>query len=348
MKKAKIIVTLLSVFLLLMGIQGLWAAGTQETGAEEVYEIRIGHANIPADNSALHVTGMVFEELVEKYSNGRIQAEIYPSGQLGSDAEMADLVVSGAQEVLVTSLNLITQYAPRFQAFILPYMFEDNQKFRKARAALWDEFNDYLVERANMRLITLWDSGYRHVMSTKPVYTLDDLKKLKFRVPPSPVMIEMVKSWGVSPTPVEWSEVFNALQLGVIDAIEVDDSVLISARMNEVIKYITNDDHILQVSVAVMSQDFYEKLPPDLQEAVDRAAKDSIPRVDARSAGILEEAVEVSKKEQGVQFLGRPKDYPVWAEKARTSWNKFYKDIGGGDEALGKEIVAKIFAAAEK
>jgi tripartite ATP-independent transporter DctP family solute receptor len=286
--------------------------------------------------------------LVEKYSNGRIQAEIYPSGQLGSDAEMADLVVSGAQEVLVTSLNLITQYAPRFQAFILPYMFEDNQKFRKARAALWDEFNDYLVERANMRLITLWDSGYRHVMSTKPVYTLDDLKKLRFRVPPSPVMIEMVKSWGVSPTPVEWSEVFNALQLGVIDAIEVDDSVLISARMNEVIKYITNDDHILQVSVAVMSQDFYEKLPPDLQEAVDRAAKDSIPRVDARSSGILEEAVEISKKEQGVQFLGRPKDYPVWAEKARTSWNKFYKDIGGGDEALGKEIVAKIFAAAEK
>jgi TRAP-type C4-dicarboxylate transport system substrate-binding protein len=227
-------------------------------------------------------------------------------------------------------------------------MFEDNQKFRKARAALWDEFNAYLVERANMRLITLWDSGYRHVMSTKPVYTLDDLKKLKFRVPPSPVMIEMVKSWGVSPTPVEWSEVFNALQLGVIDAIEVDDSVLISARMNEVIKYITNDDHILQVSVAVMSQDFYNKLPPDLQQAVDRAAKDSIPRVDARSSGILEEAVEISKKEHGVQFLGRPKDYPVWAEKARTSWAKFYKDIGSGDEALGKEIVARIFAAAEK
>jgi TRAP-type C4-dicarboxylate transport system substrate-binding protein len=311
MKKTKITVVLLSVLLLLMGVQGLWAAATQESGADKVYEIKIGHANIPADNSALHVTGMVFEELVEEYSGGRIQAEIYPSGQLGSDAEMADLVVSGAQEVLVTSLNLITQYAPRFRAFLLPYMFENNENFRKARAALWDEFNDYLIERANMRLITLWDSGYRHVMSNKPVYTLEDLKKLKFRVPPSPVMIEMVKSWGVSPTPVEWSEVFNAL------------------------------------SVAVMSQDFYEKLPPDLQEAVDRAAKDSIPRVDARSAGILEEAVEVSKKEQGVQFLGRPKDYEVWAEKARTSWNKFYGDIGGGDEALGKEIVAKIFAAAE-
>jgi len=186
MKKAKIIVTLLSVLLLLIGVQGLWAAGTQETGAEKVYEIKIGHANIPADNSALHVTGMVFEELVEEYSGGRIQAEIYPSGQLGSDAEMADLVVSGAQEDLVTSLNLITQYAPRFRAFLLPYMFENNENFRKARTALWDEFNDYLIERANMRLITLWDSGYRHVMSTKPVYTLDDLKKLKqIRMPES-------------------------------------------------------------------------------------------------------------------------------------------------------------------
>jgi C4-dicarboxylate-binding protein DctP len=112
MKKAKALVSLLAVLLLLVGVQGLWASGSQTPASEEVYQIKIGHANIPADNSALHVTGMVFKELVEQYSNGRIKAEIYPSGQLGSDAEMADLVVSGAQEVLVTSLNLITQYAP--------------------------------------------------------------------------------------------------------------------------------------------------------------------------------------------------------------------------------------------
>jgi tripartite ATP-independent transporter DctP family solute receptor len=345
MGKAKTMLTLFVVLFLLLGFQSLWAGG-QTAAKEETFNMRIGHANMAADNSALHVTAMVFEGLIEDYSNGRIQAEIYPNAQLGSDAEMADLVVSGALDCFVTSINLVTNYAPRLRALILPYMFENNENFRKARKTMWNEFNDYTVGRANMRLITMWDSGYRHVMSRKPVYELADLKKLKFRVPPSPVMVEMVKSWGISPTPVEWSELFNAMQLGVVDAFECDDSVLLSARMNEVVKYITNDDHILQVSVLVMSEETYKKLPDDLKKVVDRASADSIPEVDSRSAAILQEAVDISEKDHGVEFLGRPKDYDQWAEKARGTWPLFYEDIGEGDAEAGKQFIDKVFAAA--
>jgi len=318
-----------------------------EGKAAPVVTLRIGHANAPADDSALHVTAIVFKEMVEKHSNGRIQCQIFPSGQLGKDSEMADNTVSGAQDVDVTSLNLITQYAPRLNAFLLPYMFEDNMKFRKARDALWDDINDYLVKRAKLRLIALWDSGYRHVMSIKPVYQLSDLQKLKFRVPPNPVQVKMVQAWGVTPTSIEWAEVFNALQLGVIDAMEVDDSVLISAKMNEVVKYITENDHMLQVSVAIMSEITYQKLPEDLKVAIDNAIRDTKPIVDSRSAWILEKAKKESEA-KGVQFLGRPKDYSVWAEKARSIWPNFYNLIGEGDVELGKKTVEGIFAAASK
>ena len=344
MGKAKTVLVLFSVLMLLLGFQSLWAGG--QPVSEETFNFRIGHSNMAADNSALHVTAMVFEELVEEYSDGRIQAEIYPNAQLGNDSEMADLVVSGALDGFVTSINLVTNYAPRFRALILPYMFENNTNFRKARDTMWNEFNEYCVKRSNMRLITMWDSGYRHVMSRKPVNQLSDLKKLKFRVPPSPIMVEMVKSWDISPTPVEWSELFNAMQLGVVDAFECDNSVLISARMNEVVKYITNNDHILQVSVLMMSEQTYQKLPDDLKAAVDKASKDSMPRVDARSSEILQEAIDVSMKEHGVEFLGRPGDYDQWAEKARGSWSLHYKDIGEGDAAVGKQFVEKVFAAA--
>lgn len=324
----------------------VFAGGSKEAPAKDaVVKMRIGHANAPADNSALHVTAMIFKEALEKNSNNRIQAQIFPSAQLGKDSEMADNTVSGAQDAFVTSLNLITNYAPRLNAFILPYMFEDNMKFRKARDTLWNDINDYLVKRSNMRLVALWDSGYRHVMSTRPVNELADLQKMKFRVPPSPVMIKMVESWGIKPTPVEWSELFNAMQLGVVDAFEVDNSVLISARMNEVVKYITDNDHILQVSCAVMSEAAYQKLPADLKAAVDKAIIETKPKVDERSAGILEEAKRVSTK---VTFLGRPKDYAVWAQKARTIWPEFYKIIGEGDVELGKQTVENIFAAAGK
>lgn len=341
----------LSLVLVLALTFSVWAGGEQEgqegePAEEETYSIRIGHANKAADDSALHVAAMKFKEHVEELSDGRITAEIYPSAQLGNDQEMADMTVSGALEGFVTSLNLITQYAPRMRAFILPYMFQNNENFRQARDELWDETNDYLTERSNMRLAVWWDSGYRHVMSTEPVRTLEDLQELKFRVPPSPVMVEMVKSWGISPTSVEWSELFNAMQLGTVDAFEVDNSVLISARMNEVVDYITNNDHILQVSLMVLSEDFYQSLPSDLQEAVDEAIEAAKPEVDARSGEILEKAVQVSEEEEGVEFLGRPDDYEEWVERARTIWPGFYEDIGEGDREVGKEVVERIFNAA--
>lgn len=338
------LVVIASLLCALLAVPGLFASGAGEEA--ETFEWRIGHANAPLENSALHVTATKFEELVEEYSEGRIQVEVYPSAQLGNDKEMADLTVSGAIDGFVTSLNLITQYAPRMDAFILPYMFERSENFRRAARALWDETNEYLIEKANMRMFTIWDSGFRHVMSTKPVYTLDDLRQLKFRVPPSPVMIAMVESWDVSPTPVEWSELFNAVQLGVVDAFEVDDSVLISARMNEVVKYITEDDHILQVSVGVMSEESYQKLPDDLKEAVDRASMETMQHAMDTAGKILEEARQVSIDEHGLQILGRPDDYQDWVDRARTIWPEFYERIGEGDPALGEQVVDRIFEAA--
>ena len=323
-----------------------FAAASSEEGAEETIEWRIGHANAPLENSALHVTATKFEELVEKYSDGRIQIEVYPSGQLGNDKEMADLTVSGAIDGFVTSLNLVTQYAPRMDAFILPYMFEESANFRSAAFGMWEENNEYLVERSNMRFFTLWDSGFRHVMSAVPIRNLGDLRKVKFRVPPSPVMIAMVESWGVSPTPVEWSELFNAMQLGVVDAFEVDDSVLISARMNEVVKYITNDDHILQVSCGVLSEDSYAALPADLKAAVDKASMETMQYAMDNAASILQEAVQVSIDEHGLQILGRPADYAEWSRLARTIWPEFYGRIGEGDAAAGEAFVEKLFEAA--
>jgi TRAP-type C4-dicarboxylate transport system substrate-binding protein len=118
--------------------------------------------------------------------------------------------------------------------------------------------------------------------------------------------------------------------------------------MKEVVKFITDDDHILQVSVAVLSEEAYQKLPDDLKKAVDKAIADTKPRVDARSAGILKEARDISIKENGVQFLGRPTDYDVWAQKARTIWPDFYKDVGENDTELGKQIIDKVFKAASE
>jgi TRAP-type transport system periplasmic protein len=337
----------LRIAFLLVVLLGVTAVAVAAPAAEqETFTWKIGHANAPLENSALHVTATKFQELVEKYSDGRIKIEVYPSAQLGNDREMADLTVSGSIDGFVTSLNLITQYAPRMDALILPYMFEKSENFRKAAYAMWDENNAYLVNKANMRMFTMWDSGFRHIMSAKPVRNLSDLRKMKFRVPPSPVMVAMIESWGHSPTPVEWSELFNAMQLGVVDAFEVDDSVLISARMNEVVKYITNNDHQLQVSLGVLSEDSYQKLPADLKAVVDKASMETMAFAMENAQKILDEAIKVSIRDHGLQVLGPPEDYDEWARRARTIWPAFYERIGEGDAKAGKAFVDKLFAAA--
>ena len=101
-----------------------WAAAQ-----DKKIDLRIGHANAPLDDSMLHVASIKFKENVEKLSGGRIQAKVFPSAQLGSDAEMVNLTMTGAQDVFSTSLNLITNYSQRLDALILPYMFPEPENY---------------------------------------------------------------------------------------------------------------------------------------------------------------------------------------------------------------------------
>lgn len=319
-----------------------WAAAQ-----DKKIELRIGHANAPLDDSMLHVASVTFKENVERLSAGRIQAKVFPSAQLGSDAEMVNLTMTGAQDVFSTSLNLITNYSQRLDALILPYMFPEPENFRKAVGSLWVDFNEYLTKKANMRFIAIYDSGYRHIMSLNPIRTLEEVRKVKFRVPPSPIMIETHKAWGINPVQVPWGELFNAMQLKVVDAFECDDSVLISARYNEVVKYITLNDYMLQISVLVMSEATYKKLPPELQKIVDQASQETQKSMLAKSQSLVKHCLDVSVK-KGVKVLGKPTDYDNWVKLARATWPKFHQRVGDGDVNLGKQMVDKIFEASKR
>jgi TRAP-type transport system periplasmic protein len=314
---------------------------------EKKVELRIGHANAPLDDSIYQVVSLMFKENVEKLSGGRIQAKIFPSAQLGSDAEMVNLTMTGAQDVFATSLNLISNYSQRLDALILPYMFPGPENYRQAISSLGGELNEYLIKKANMRFIAIFDGGYRHILSLTPIRTLEEVRKIKFRVPPSPIMIETHKSWGINPVQIPWGELFNAMQLKVVDAFECDDSVLISARYNEVVKYITNNDYMLQISVLVMSEATYKKLPPDLQKIVDQASQETQKNILAKSQQLLKHCLDVSVK-KGVTVLGKPMDYDKWVNLARATWPKFYQRIGDGDANLGKQMVDKIFEASRR
>lgn len=339
MKGFSKVLMVIAVITLVVTLQTFWA-----NAADKVYTLRAAHANAPVEDSVYQVEAEMFKKLVEQYSNGRIKVDIYPSAQLGSDAESVEFIKSGTLDIHLTSLNLITDHCPRLEALILPYIFPEKSQGVKAIDSLWDYFNEYTITRANIRLLDLPITGYRKLMTTKPIMNMEELRTLKFRLPPSPIMLKTFEAFGVKPTPIPWVELFNAMQLGTVNGFECDPSVLVSARFNEVVTYITDVDWMTQVSVMYMSETSYQKLPPELQEAVDKAARECREFMIEKADEILGRCIEASPK---VEFLGRPDDYEEWISKGRSVWPEFYKRIGDGDADLGKEAIEKVVAASE-
>ncbi|MCL2000014.1 MAG: TRAP transporter substrate-binding protein [Planctomycetes bacterium] len=310
-------------------------------------QLRLGHANAPTDDSMYHVVGLKYKELVEKHSNGEVMIAVFPSGQLGGEEELVSYVKEGSIDLAVASLNQVSNHAPGLEALFLPYMFSTSEAMYRTIDGTAPYFNEYLPKRANMRIagyITGGDYGYRQVMSLTPVRTLADLRKLKVRVPANPVMTAAFQSFGIPPPPIAWGELFNALQTGVVDAFECDVSVLVSARYNQVIKYVTDINYVAQISLLVLSNTTYEKLSPAHKKAIDQATDELNRYMRVRGEEISKQAATVSTR---VEFLGKADDFPEWEKAGRSTWPQFYQRIGDGNATAGKELVEKVFAASQ-
>lgn len=329
----------------------LLAAGmmTASVASAADFELKLGHANDPdPKNSIFHAFALKFEELIEANSGGRIDVVIFPAGQLGGEQEMVRATQVGTQESALVSMNNLNALAPSLGFFTLPYIFKDVEEGRKVIDASFDKITEWSVEDAGVRVLAVTDAGFRVLTnSAKPVTSLEDLQGLKIRVPPNPIMIGAFKSWGIDPIPMAWSETFNALQQKVVDGQENPVNVLLAVKFYEVQKYVTDIDYILQTGALVLSDDFYQGLPEDMQAAIDKSGQEVMAwlreYVDANMASDIERL----KNDHGIVFSGRPTDYDEWVKRARASWPEQYEFIGKGDAEAGKAIVEEIRAIAD-
>lgn len=321
---------------------------TGAAAAAEV-ELKLGHANDPdPKNSIFHAFSLKFEELVEKTSDGRIDVVIFPAGQLGSEQEMVRATQVGTQEAALVSMNNLNALAPSLGFFTLPYIFESVEEGRYVIDQAWDRINEWSVRDAGVRVLTITDAGFRVLTNSKrPVTSLEDLQGLKIRVPPNPIMIASFKSWGIDPVPMAWSETFNALQQKVVDGQENPVNVLLAVKFYEVQKYVTDIDYVLQTGALILSDQFYQGLPPELQEAVTKSGKEAMSWLRDYVGEIMESDMKRLKEDHGIVFSGRPADFPDWVERARGIWPDQYAFIGKGDAAAGKAIVEEIRGIAD-
>lgn len=338
------------LLLIIMGCSG--NDGNNDESKEEVdgessgdkIVMKYSHGLNPSDDDPHHWVAETFKEKVEEYSDGKIEVEIYPAGQLGSEARGFQDVQNKVVEATSLAVNNAQGYSPTMGIFDLPYIFEDRDEFYQVIDTFWDDFNDKMIEESGNRSIIWFDQGYRVVTNSQnPIEKMDDISGLKIRVPQNPIMIDTFEAWGAAPTPISWDETFNALQQGVVDGQENPYTVNYSSKFQEVQKYITDLHYKMWIGPVVVNEEWLQDLPEDAQEAIIKAGKETSEEsrefIQEKEEEILQSLIE-----DGMEYSEAPADEEEWKEKAMSLWPEYYDELGGTElvekimEELGREM----------
>ena len=267
------------------------------------------------------------DQLYEK-TNGRIWMEIYPSGQLGDDAECYQGMQMGAVDMYRGNASSLTDFGKnQISALALPYIFRDRNHF-------WDvctsELGDSILANlqecgTGMVALCFLDEGARNFFTTtKPVTKLADLAGQKIRVQQSALMMDTVAALGASPTPVDYTELYTALQSGIVDGAENPPASYYSNKFFEVAPYYVLDGHTYSPSVILISEMIWNTLSAE-DQAIMREVADMTEVYNRAEIEAADQAAYDSLKANGVQIL-ELEDQAAWVEAMGPVYEKHGKD----------------------
>ena len=275
-----------------------------------------------------------FKELAETATKGRVKIELYPNSTLYKDKEELEALQLGAVQMLAPSL---AKFGPlgikEFELFDLPYIFPD-------KAAL-DRVTDGPIGRDLLKKLepkgllglAFWDNGFKMMSSNRPMHTPADMKGLKLRIQASKVLDAQMRALGANPQVMAFSEVYQALQTGVVDGAENPPSNLYTQKMHEVQKHLTATNHGYIGYAVIVNKKFWDKLPADLRAQLETAMKEATKYADTIAQQENDQALEAVKK-SGKTLVYTP------TEKEKAEWRAallpVYKTM---EERIGKELI---------
>lgn len=243
----------------------------------EMFKMRLGHAANEIHPG--HIAAVRFKEHFEKLLPGRVEVQIFPNRQLGSDKENLESAVAGTAELCGCSgiLFPLVTGQPSLDAFQLPFLIKDYEHFIKlANSDVSQKILDELTP-AGLIGLQVTDIGQRNFLSVKsPVKKIADFAGLKTRIVPVPLHKAIWEAVGTAPIGLPYGEVYGALQTKVIDAVEINVSSILGENLWEVGKYLTLTGHYPWHNVIACNRAYFEKLPKEVQEAMREAGRTSI------------------------------------------------------------------------
>jgi len=266
-----------------------------------------------------------FKELAEKYTDGKVKVEVYPNSTLYKDKEELEALQLGAVQMLAPSNSKFGPIGIReFEVFDLPYILSDLKTLRKVTDGPLGARLLKLLDSKGMTGLAYWDNGFKEMTANKKLLQPSDYKGLKFRIQSSKVLEAQFRALGSIPQVMAFSEVYQALQTGVVDGQENTWSNIYTQKMHEVQKYATVTHHGYIGYVVVVNKKFWDGLPPDIRTACEKAMKEATEYGNGQSAKENDDGLEAIKKAGKTEIVPLT---PEQDEAMRKAMMPVYKDV---------------------
>ena len=283
-----------------------------------------------------------FKKLAEERTKGRVKVEVYPNSTLYKDGEEMEALSLGSVQMLAPSVAKFGPLGVReFEVFDLPYIFDDfGQLHKVTEGAVGKMLFDKLQTKGIIGL-AYWDNGFKDFSANKALKLPTDAKGLKFRIQSSKVLDSEIRALGGIPQIMAFSEVYQALQTGVVDGTENPPSNFYTQKMNEVQKYLTLTDHGVIEYAVIANKKFWDGLPPDIRAALESSMKDA-----------TKYANDIAKEENekalaAVKATGKTEIITLTPE-AKAAWKKALVPVHKEQESrVGKDTLAEVYKATD-
>jgi C4-dicarboxylate-binding protein DctP len=275
-----------------------------------------------------------FKELAEKATHGRVKVEVYPNSTLYKDKEEMEALQLGAVQMLAPSLAKFGPLgAKEFELFDLPYIFPGKDVLYRVTEGPIGKQMFQKLESKGITGLAYWDNGFKVMSANKPLHHPADFKGLKMRIQPSKVLDAQMRALGANPQTMAFSEVYQALQTGVVDGTENPPSNLYTQKMHEVQKDVTVSNHGYLGYAVIVNKKFWDGLPADIRSELEGAMKDSTKYANAIAQQENDKAMEEVRKS------GKTTVYTLNdAEKAE--WRKALLPVHKQMESrIGKNVI---------
>jgi len=307
-------------------------------GASEPIVVKFSH--VVANDTPKGKAALKFKELAEQATGGRVKIEIYPNSTLYKDKEELEALQLGQVQMLAPAVSKFGPLGVReFEVFDLPYLFDGYAELHTVTQGAVGKWLFKKLEPRGVTGLAYWDNGFKVISANKSVRLPADFKGLKLRIQASKVLDAQMRALGAIPQVMAFSEVYQALQMGVVDATENPPSNFYTQKMQEVQRYVTVSNHGYLGYAVVVNKLFWDGLPPIIRGQLEEALKTTTDYANLIAKQENDAALEA------VRQSGRCEVY--WLTEAeKREWKRVLIPVHRGQEnRIGKELIDMCYAA---